>query len=120
KTKLRAQFDAIDNDYAGDIGIIVDNSSENREKRIPGYMGVDADDKLRRIDGSRANLGTLNNDHGYEVRKGDRIAPVVVQDLPQTEDVEVEDSSKKEKGRKGVGSRGVLINLFQVEKGVVI
>ena len=107
KTKLRVQLGTIDNDYAGDIGIIVDNISENRENRIPGYMGVDADYKLRRIDGSLSDLGTLNNDHVYEIRKGDRIAQLVVQELPKTEAVEVKDLSKTERGGKGFGSSGV-------------
>lgn len=107
KTKLRVQLGTIDNDYVGDIGIIVDNIAVNKKERMAGHMGVDENYKLRHVDGSFSDLGTMNNDYVYKVRKGDRIAQLVVQFLPKTEGVEVDNLDETERGGKGFGSSGV-------------
>lgn len=79
KTKLRVQLGTIDNGYRGELGVIVDNI-ENR----PNYYGK------------------------HVVRKNDRIAQLVIQRLPETEAVEIDDfSDGSERGEGGFGSTGV-------------
>src|SRR5699024_9639736 len=84
KTKLRVQIGTIDNGYTGEIGVIVDNIAT---------AGFD-------IDGVSYPL--------EEVRKGDRIAQLVVQALPEVTAVEIDDFTEdSERGEGGFGSSGV-------------
>ena len=94
KTKLRVQLGTVDNGYRGELGVIVDNISPNdRECR-----GV------RYIDGSPEPYESDT----YEIRKGDRIAQLVIQRLPETEAVEIDEFSEdSERGADGFGSSGV-------------
>ena len=79
KTKLRVQLGTIDNGYTGEIGVIVDNI-ESR----PNYYGK------------------------HKIRKGDRIAQLVVQALPEVTAVEIDDFTQdSERGEGGFGSTGV-------------
>lgn len=79
KSKLRVQLGTIDNGYTGEIGVIVDNI-ESR----PNYFGK------------------------HKIRKGDRIAQLVVQPLPAVEAYEIEgDLEQTERGAGGFGSSGV-------------
>ena len=106
KTKLRVQLGTIDNDYVGDIGIIVDNIS------LPLEIHNDYNFLAKLVDGNRVRVDTLTNgspcDRGtYLIRKGDRIAQLVVQYLPKVEGVEVDNLDETERGGKGFGSSGV-------------
>src|SRR5690625_1787771 len=84
KTKLRVQLGTIDNGYNGEIGVIVDNIAT---------AGFD-------IDGVSYPL--------EEVRKGDRIAQLVVQALPEVTAVEIDDvTQNSERGEGGFGSSGI-------------
>src|SRR5699024_2136489 len=83
KTKLRVQLGTIDNSYTGEIGVIVDSIAT---------AGFD-------IDGVSYPL--------EEVRKGDRIAQLVVQHLPQVEAVEIDSLNETARGAGGFGSTGV-------------
>ena|SRR5690606_17048366 len=82
KTKLRVQLGTIDNGYVGGIGVIVDNIAQITEET--DY-----------IDGS------------YLINKGDRIAQLVVQRLPDVVAYEVAELGESERGEKGFGSTGV-------------
>lgn len=99
KTKLRVQLGTIDNEYTGDIGVIVDNmyceTSEVNEgyEVIGGIVVTDARKEV--MDGT------------YLIRKGDRIAQLVVQHLPQVEVVEVDSLDETVRGEGGFGSTGV-------------
>lgn len=96
KTKLRVQLGTIDNQYRGEVGVIVDNISMDTWSNMS-----------RLLDNSYAKE-TLNKYRGYKIRKGDRIAQLVVQHLPQVEAVEVEELTEdSERGSRGFGSSGV-------------
>lgn len=100
KTKLRVQLGTIDNGYTGEIGVIVDNAPMRRlSENLYGIDGKpihDKDVEYPMITGS------------YLIRKGDRIAQLVVQALPEVEAVEIEDfSEESERGEGGFGSTGV-------------
>src|SRR5690625_4501964 len=47
KTKLRVQLGTIDNDYVGDIGIIVDNIEIYKDYGSRYYRTIDNDNKVR-------------------------------------------------------------------------
>lgn len=91
KTKLRVQLGTIDNEYRGEIGVIVDN--------IARYgLGVDY-----------YSFYDCDTEWGaYKIRKGDRIAQLVIQPMPAVEAYEVEGELKTtERGESGFGSTGV-------------
>ncbi|WP_060210526.1 dUTP diphosphatase [Sporosarcina koreensis] len=93
KTKLRVQLGTIDNGYNGEIGVIVDNIAEvGREDCGVNY-----------IDGSPEYYESAS----YLIRKGDRIAQLVITRLPDVVGVEVEDVEITERGAHGFGSSGV-------------
>lgn len=95
KTKLRVQLGTIDNGYAGDIGVIVDNISTDTWSNAS-----------RRIDNSYDDV-TRGISSGYIVKKGDRIAQLVFQHLPQVGAVEVDALEGTARGASGFGSSGV-------------
>lgn len=101
KTKLRVQLGTIDQDYRGEIGVIVDNIKPNVDStwnRVTNTSGVY--EKLE--DDLEAELGA------YIIRKGDRIAQLVIQPLPVVEAYEVEgDLEETDRGEGGFGSSGV-------------
>lgn len=98
KTKLRVQLGTIDNSYIGEVGVIVDNLGER----------TDSVTELSRILEStidRLNITRLTGE--YQIRKGDRIAQLVITRLPDVEAVEVFDVEETERGESGYGSTGV-------------
>lgn len=105
KTKLRVQLGTIDNGYIAGIGVIIDNIYRKGDLPRKFYYGVDgkAIGRSYEIEGLReVPEGT------YLIRKGDKIAQLVVQPIPATVAVEItgelEDSDR---GADGFGSSGV-------------
>src|SRR5690625_3643992 len=68
KTKLRVQLGTIDQDNRGEIGVIVDNIHELRQTVK----------HLEYIDGDTATIEVLNGGFHIKIRKGDRIAQLVI------------------------------------------
>lgn len=95
KTKLRVQLGTIDNGYAGEIGVIVDNISNDTWSNAS-----------RRIDNTYDD-STRGKSKGYIVRKGDKLAQLVFTRLPDVEAVEVFDVGESARGASGFGSSGV-------------
>lgn len=99
KTKLRVQLGTIDNEYKGNIGVIVDN--------IANFAGTTLFVRLlngkatKQFEPEHFDKGT------YLIRKGDKIAQLVVQPIPQTVAVEIAELSDGERGGNGFGSSGV-------------
>lgn len=101
KTKLRVQLGTIDNGYSGEIGVIVDNIAEDAYGNVMQY--------LTHIDGfdyRQSETGLYPNDT-YLIRKGDRIAQLVITRLPDVEANEVFDVGESDRGANGFGSSGV-------------
>lgn len=95
RTSLRIQLGSIDNSYRGNIGIIVDNISAFDHDLEPFYTDISVD-----------SVGFANMN--YEIKRGDKIAQLVVQQLPQTIAVEITDElDSTERGGRGFGSSGV-------------
>src|SRR5690625_3608358 len=104
KTKLRVQLGTIDNGYKGEIGVIVDNITSKFEAIKFGYhKSVKTLRPYRR----HSTNGSFP-DGSYLIRKGDRIAQLVIQRLPETAAVEIDEfSDDSERGADGFGSSGV-------------
>src|SRR5690625_4684250 len=102
KTKLRVQIGTIDNGYTGEIGVIVDNDYTDKYNDLwqAGYYRTGGEMYLNhRV---KYPVGT------YLIRKGDRIAQLVVQALPEVTAVEIDDFTEdSERGEGGFGSTGV-------------
>jgi len=94
KTKLRVQLGTIDNDYTGEIGIIVDNNYRN---------GITPVKWMRTIDGQLSERGTEGS---YCIRKGDKLAQLVIQAIPMVEAYEIDELPTTMRGNKGYGSSG--------------
>ena len=118
KTKLRVQLGTIDNSYQGELGVIVDNIAPIKydtfsdDPRIALMLGRNREkmtNVMTRVNGrtltepgDRVLVGT------YKIRKGDRLAQLVIQRLPETEAVEIDEfSDDSERGEGGFGSSGV-------------
>lgn len=101
KTKLRVQLGTIDNEYTGEIGVIVDNIAEGKYRLGKDWYALGIDNK---------SIETCNHFwfKSYHIRKGDRIAQLVIQPLPSVEVYEVEgDLKETDRGEGGFGSSGV-------------
>lgn len=101
KTKLRVQLGTIDEQYRGNIGIIVDNIF--RHGRMPNkrIYGID-----NRPIGYASEYHA--DDASYLIRKGDKIAQLVVQPIPAAVAVEITgELEETERGTNAYGSSGV-------------
>src|SRR5690606_7062328 len=103
KTKLRVQLGTIDNEYRGEIGVIVDNIAPEDLDGMPcEYFALSIENNPLPEYKSNFVEGT------YIIRKGDRIAQLVIQPIPTVEAYEVEGELKTtERGESGFGSTGV-------------
>lgn len=98
KTNLRVQIGTLDADYRGNIGIIVDNIAAPLNEH---------DTYLCAIDGTAYQISDCPYDvNSYLVRKGDKLAQLVVMpiELPSVE--VVEELNDTARGNRGFGSSG--------------
>lgn len=105
RTKLRVQLGTIDRGYSGEIGVIVDN--------IEFESGVTVEDvgtfRVHDIANEISDVADEVDVCSYIIRKGDRIAQLVVQPLPSVEAYEITgELGETERGGNGFGSTGVL------------
>ena len=113
KTKLRVQLGTIDNAYRGEIGVIVDNIAHWHIEQCTHTGGITNRFEYRAetLDGNAVHTKKFDEcvlQPAYIIRKGDRIAQIVIQRLPETEAVEItEFSEDSERGADGFGSSGV-------------
>lgn len=104
KTPLRFanSVGVIDNDYRGEIKILLENakSKDPKLRVVPAYMTVDGE--------------VIHNDHKYGflpegtvvVKKGDRIAQAMAVKIEQVQLTQVKKLSETERGEGGLGSTG--------------
>jgi|SRR5690625_213387 len=106
KTKLRVQLGTIDNEFRGELGVIVDNVFD---EPINFSTGAWTMLKLAEtIDGDVINTEEKTGLGSYLIRKGDRVAQLVVQPLPPAQAYEIKgDMDSTSRGGKGFGSTGV-------------
>src|SRR5690625_2322414 len=111
KTKLRVQLGTIDNGYNGEIGVIVDNiKPQGKIVDINGgFTGLSNHDVTYAytLNGNDSEVGFKIGYGSYLIRKGDRLAQLVVQPLPSVEAFEIEgDIEDTERGDGSYGSSG--------------
>lgn len=96
KTDLRVQYGTVDANYRGNIGIIVENNSKPEFEIDP-----DSDGWVTPIDDVYA-IQT----YSLSIRKGDKIAQMVVLPLPKVVLEEVDELDETDRGEGGFGSTG--------------
>lgn len=99
RTKLRVQLGTIDNQYRGEVGVIVDN--------IDKPSGNGPVPCATSIGGYIVRTDYETDSNSIIILKGDKLAQMVVQHLPQVEAVEVTELGEGERGANGFGSTGV-------------
>lgn len=116
KTKLRVQLGTIDNEYRGEIGVIVDNIAPEDLDGMPcEYFALSIENKPLPEYKSNFVEGT------YIIRKGDRIAQLVIQPIPSVKAYEVKgELSKTERGDGGFGSTGYSTISPKIKDGKVL
>lgn len=99
KTALRVQYGTVDAGYRGNIGIICDNVDNL-------YKVKTIDNKLHAIiTGDPDAILTYNT--AIEIKRGDKIAQLVIQRIPDIELIEAEELTDSGRGENGFGSTGV-------------
>ena len=101
RTKLRVVLGTVDSGFRGEIGVIVDNIAEDSCGNESQYLTY--------IDGLDYRTdGEMYPNDTYLIRKGDRIAQLVIQPIPTVEAYEVKgELSETDRGQGGFGSTGV-------------
>lgn len=98
KTKLRVQLGTVDADFRGNVGIIVDNINQ--------FISGDSQLWAWDVRDNAVETDTRQLDGSYLIRKGDKLAQLVVVpiELPSVEVVdELNDTAR---GNRGFGSSG--------------
>ena len=98
KTALRVQYGTVDAGYRGNIGIICDNVDNLYKVKM-------IDNKLHAIiTGDRDAILTYNT--AIEIKRGDKIAQLVIQKIPDIELIEADELNETVRGAGGFGSTG--------------
>lgn len=98
KTHLRVQLGTIDNDYTGEVGIIVDNITQINTPKEGYLKQIDGSDYERFIEVCEFNT--------YKINKGDKLAQLVIVPIPAVEVYEFTDTPTTTRGANGFGSSG--------------
>jgi dUTP pyrophosphatase len=99
KTKLRVQLGTIDAGYIGELGVVIDNISEDPCGNVNWY--------LCHIDGTEIRTDNEYPKETYIIRKGERIAQLVFAPVEQAQLIEVNTLEETQRGKGGFGSSGV-------------
>ena len=97
-TALRVQYGTVDAGYRGGIGIICENVDNL-------YKVKTIDNKLHAIiTGDQDAILTYNT--AIEIKRGDKIAQLVIQKIPDIELIEADELNETARGAGGFGSTG--------------
>ena len=97
-TKLRVVLGTVDSEYRGEVSVSVDNIS---------HEGHEYDFRIKTLDGKGVEVERARDFNSYLIRKGDRIAQAVIQQIPHITLVEVIKLSNGARGGNGFGSTGI-------------
>ena len=97
-TALRVHYGTVDAGYRGGIGIICENADNL-------YKVKTIDNKLHAIiTGDQDAILTYNT--AIEIKRGDKIAQLVIQKIPDIELIEADELNETARGAGGFGSTG--------------
>lgn len=115
RTKLRVAIGTIDNGFTGEIGVITDNIAQREIYSLdlnanqPEYL---TQDNPTLVSGGREKSFMYYGNHPfgtYLIRKGDRIAQLVITRLPEVTAIEIAELGESDRGGNGFGSTGVSV-----------
>lgn len=89
----------VDTGYRGEVQILVENLTYEGEEFVTEVRMIDGTKKV--VDNARHQKGT------YLIRKGDRIAQGVLNEVPKAIFEEVDETESSDRGTDGFGSTGV-------------
>ena len=107
KTALRVHYGTVDAGYRGGIGIICENANYGEDvyytEKLFGVANAKSD-----IDFSvKANEAVTKwNSMAYHIHRGDKIAQLVIQKIPDIELIEADELNETARGAGGFGSTG--------------
>jgi len=97
KSSLRVHLGTIDSDYRGNLGIIVENANHSASDfNILETIEMNEREKT---------VGTFIDSNVY-IKKGDKIAQLIIQKLPEIELIEADELTDSDRGANGFGSTG--------------
>lgn len=111
KTPLNVITGTIDNDYRGDIGVIIHNTSQ-LEYHSQDLIVRDSYTKTIHFDENKNVIKEIEEYsypiNTYKIKKGDKIAQLVVMVQPVFSVEEVSELKETDRGNKGFGSSGTV------------
>ena len=106
-TALRVQYGTVDAGYRGGIGIICENANYGEDVYYIEKL-FDITNAVSEIDVAvKTNAAVKKwNSMAYHIHKGDKIAQLVIQKIPDIELIEADELNETVRGAGGFGSTG--------------
>ena len=106
-TALRVQYGTVDAGYRGGIGIICENANYGEGVYYTEKL-FDITNAVSEIDVAvKTNAAVTKwNSMAYHIHKGDKIAQLVIQKIPDIELIEADELNETARGAGGFGSTG--------------
>ena len=106
-TALRVQYGTVDAGYRGGIGIICENANYGEDVYYTGKLFGVANAKSDIDFSVKANEAVTKwNSMAYHIHRGDKIAQLVIQKIPDIELIEADELNETARGAGGFGSTG--------------
>lgn len=111
-TALRVHYGTVDAGYRGGIGIICENASAENARYSDAYsvaaaLGVATSKDSDKIDNLLEKSNEYNEKSVIGIKRGDKIAQLVIQKIPDIELIEADELNETVRGTGGFGSTGV-------------
>ena len=106
-TALRVHYGTVDAGYRGGIGIICENANYGEDVYYTEKL-FDITNAVSEIDASvKTNAAIIKwSSMAYHIHKGDKIAQLVIQKIPDVQLVEADELNDTARGAGGFGSTG--------------
>ena len=108
-TALRVHYGTVDAGYRGGIGIICENASAENARYSDAYAMAAALARVNKKDNEKILVeksDKYNVKSLVEIKKGDKIAQLVIQKIPDIELIEADELNETARGAGGFGSTG--------------
>ena len=108
-TALRVHYGTVDAGYRGGIGIICENASDEDARFSDAYAMAAALARVNKKDNEKILVeksNEYNEKSVIEIKRGDKIAQLVIQKIPDVQLVEADELNETVRGADGFGSTG--------------